>query len=331
MIEFRLSVAALGNTRFGYSPLAEVASSVRVLGLPGNGGVLEPWRREIAGSVQTVDLELLRAVVPRAPLAPDFMFAWSTDPATTIDEQVEELAAQPLDVLRSEIETVWPRGLPPTLVRLFADPGGARRLADVVWDYWQAAIAPYWSRMRAVIDDDVAYRASRVLRDGLFDLLTDLHPQVSLEGRRLLVDKPHLGDVSYGESDLTLIPSVFVWPHLLVGQNREGLFDLNYPARGIGRVWEGLAPAEPASDALATLVGRTRARILRELTVPATTTQLARRLGQSPGTVNTHLGVLRDAGLLTSRRSGRNVYYRGTNLAASILAAADPAGAEDVG
>jgi DNA-binding transcriptional ArsR family regulator len=96
------------------------------------------------------------------------------------------------------------------------------------------------------------------------------------------------------------------------------------PSRcGRHRVWEGLRSVAAQGDALSSLVGRTRAVILQRLCVPMSTTQLARDLQQSPSTVNQHLTVLRDGGLLTSWRSGRSVLYRKTTLAASIVAACD--------
>jgi hypothetical protein len=49
VIDFRLSVEALGNTRFGYSPLAEVAASLRLLATPSPGFVMQPWLSVIAG------------------------------------------------------------------------------------------------------------------------------------------------------------------------------------------------------------------------------------------------------------------------------------------
>ncbi len=54
---------------------------------------------------------------------------------------------------------------------------------------------------------------------------------------------------------------------------------------------------------------------------PMSTTQIARDLGQSPASVNEHLAVLRDAGLVTRRRSGRSVLYRQTPLAEYMLRA----------
>jgi len=55
--------------------------------------------------------------------------------------------------------------------------------------------------------------------------------------------------------------------------------------------------------------------------VPLSTTQIAHELGQSPGSVNQHLSVLRGSGLVVSRRSGRSVLYRQTPLAQSMIAA----------
>jgi DNA-binding transcriptional ArsR family regulator len=198
---------------------------------------------------------------------------------------------------------------------------GPARLAEAVWTYWQVAIHPYWSRICGVLEDDVSYRAARSLAGGLFALLADIHPEVTLEGDRLFVDKPHHADAAYDGAQLTVIPSVFAWPNLLLSHSRDASFELTYAARGVGRVWEGITAEEEQPDALAALVGRTRALILQRLAIPASTTQLARDLGQSPSAVSQHLSVLRSSGLLTNSRSGRSVLYRQTPLATSILAA----------
>jgi DNA-binding transcriptional ArsR family regulator len=59
--------------------------------------------------------------------------------------------------------------------------------------------------------------------------------------------------------------------------------------------------------------------VLTETLVPSTTTSLARRVGLASATVSQHLGVLRDAGLVTAERRGREVLYRQTVLAAALL------------
>ena len=56
------------------------------------------------------------------------------------------------------------------------------------------------------------------------------------------------------------------------------------------------------------LIGGTRADILRVLSVPMTTSELARRLHLTPAAVSQQLGVLRRAGVVDARRQGREVY-----------------------
>jgi hypothetical protein len=72
MIEFHLSVDALGKTRFAYSPLAEVASSLRLLGEGRHAYVMMPWLRDVRGPLQSLDCDLLRALAPPGRWAPEF-------------------------------------------------------------------------------------------------------------------------------------------------------------------------------------------------------------------------------------------------------------------
>jgi len=87
---------------------------------------------------------------------------------------------------------------------------------------------------------------------------------------------------------------------------------------GAARLWE----TSPRPAAVARLLGAGRALVLAEVLVPSTTSALSARLGLAPATVSQHLGVLRDAGLVAARRSGREVHYRQTELATSLLEAA---------
>lgn len=323
MLRFKLSVDVLGNTRFAYSPLAEVASSIRLLGSPRIGHIHQPWLREVRSELDDIDLAQLCGVAPPGRWAPGFLFTPSSSPQTTIEQQLQMLLELPPEVLGRDLEEVWSdRDIPrPVHALITAGAAGTRRLADLIWEYWQVAIEPYWPRMCAVLEDEVGYRASQTLAGGLFALLADLHPEVSLDGEQLNVDKPHHADAWYTGAELTLIPSVFAWPHLIVDHDDEGGFSLTYAARGVGRVWEGISCLERQEDGLGALLGRTRAAILSRLSVPMSTTQLARELRQSPGSVSQHLSILRDSGMAISWRSGRSVFYRQTPLAESLIAA----------
>jgi DNA-binding transcriptional ArsR family regulator len=66
----------------------------------------------------------------------------------------------------------------------------------------------------------------------------------------------------------------------------------------------------PVDEALRAVLGAGRASVLKNLVVPSTTTELARSLAGSPGTVSQHLARLRGAGLVEPHRRGRRDYYR---------------------
>ena len=61
---------------------------------------------------------------------------------------------------------------------------------------------------------------------------------------------------------------------------------------------------------LALLCGHTKAKVLVALATPATTTQLALRIHNSPSAVSQILHRLLQAGLVQQQRKGREVVYR---------------------
>lgn len=74
------------------------------------------------------------------------------------------------------------------------------------------------------------------------------------------------------------------------------------------------SPETSGPDDLDRLIGRARARLLRALATPASTSQLAAGQGHALGAVGDHRAVLRRTGLVTRARSGRSVLYRRTAL-----------------
>ena len=92
-----------------------------------------------------------------------------------------------------------------------------------------------------------------------------------------------------------------------------------YPSRGIGTLWQ----AEPAvgPEALAALIGRTRAGLLAMLDAPLSTSEVAQRSGLSIGGVSRHLAVLRESGVVASHRRGHAIVHHPTPLGLSLLEA----------
>lgn len=73
--------------------------------------------------------------------------------------------------------------------------------------------------------------------------------------------------------------------------------------------------------ALGALIGRTRAALLYAVAEGcATTSGLARRVGVSLASVSQHTAVLRNAGLISTRREGTAVHHALTPLGQHMLA-----------
>jgi DNA-binding transcriptional ArsR family regulator len=230
----------------------------------------------------------------------------------------------PAEAFGAELRSVWRGGPPPPRITSLIDAGagGPHILADVLGDYWSVAIEPHWPAMRAVLEEDVAYRAGELARNGVAAMLADMHPELSIHDDVLRIAKKRADlhqDEHLSGHGLLLVPSVFVWPNVVFAVDPARPPSLTYPARGVGNLWGRQDPCVSGADPLPALLGRSRAEILAALHLPCCTTDLAARLAQSPSSVSQHLSVLRRNGLVRSWRAGRRVLYLRTDLATSIV------------
>ncbi|GAA0540409.1 DUF5937 family protein [Paractinoplanes ferrugineus] len=312
MATIGLSAAAATEIRFALSSLWEVVAGVRIRRGPGVPAVHRAWSGRL--SEKTL---LWHLVAPAGGYTPDFLTPPPTSLSADLERELAELRATPAALVRAHLDLLPTRPAP--LRDLHADPeAGLTRLAGEIADFWQAAIAPDWPRMRALLDAEVQRRARHLAEHGSARILNDLHPAVSWHDGVLSIDQPHClaPDVARG-TGLVLIPSVFVWPSVLTVTAGD-VPQLAYPARGVATLWERSArPTEP----LAALLGRGRATVLREMTTALSTTELANRTGLTPGGVSQHLTTLRAAGLVVTHRQGRALLNTRTEVAEALLAA----------
>jgi DNA-binding transcriptional ArsR family regulator len=326
-MQVRLS-EGLSSVRFGYAPLSEVASSVRVLGDPKRSGWYRPWSDAVLRTVRPDDVELLQAVIPSPPRhwAPEFFFASVEKPDSGIARQLARLRKLSRDQLEDDITRAWARAgepLPARAAALVRHDDAASQLSDAISRYWNAALEPLWPRMRAVIARERMKRARTVAQEGLLSGLAGLHPEVAVCSDRISINKRYTEGV-YAPDVVRVVPSVFVWPRLAAvpdadGPDRMGLF---FAPQGTAQVWRPKPRPPIRQPALCKLLGQTRAEILESLDVPASTTDLARVLERSPGNVNEHLADLQSGGLVTSWRHGRTVWYQQTSLGTRLIAGA---------
>ncbi|MGC5022528.1 DUF5937 family protein [Micromonospora sp. DT47] len=323
MLHAALSVADLANTRFAVSPLWEAVASVRVVKEPGHFPVHLPWARRVGAELAALDWGLFADLVPVPTVViPSFVCPPPTTSQPTLDLELAALTATPPDVVRACLDRD-PVPRTPRLAALHADPeAGLVRLAGQIRAYAEVALAPYWPRMRTLLEREVLVGARRMADDGVHGLLNHLDRYVSWHDGTLRVDHVTTsGSVRLDGRGVLLVPSVFTWPrpfsNLIGGSGQP---TLRYPAAAVATLWE--RAATPPGQALSGVLGRTRATLLHELAVPTSTTELARRCELAPGTVSAHLTALRDAGLVSTHRVGRFLLYARTTSAEALIAGA---------
>ncbi|MFE0464160.1 DUF5937 family protein [Kitasatospora sp. NPDC058965] len=323
VLDLAFSVRDLARTRFALSPLWELVASVRVLKHPAEHPLHHPWsaqaRRRLAAS--GLDWHLLADLVPQPPHSiPVFIAPPPTTSVADLGLELTVLRATPPEQVRSGLGGARaPRS--ERIDRLRSDPRrGLAELVELMSAYWEITLAPYWPRMRSLLEGDVLHRARLFAEHGADQLLGDLGSAVTWDDDTLSVGHHYArGSRHLGGRGLLLVPSVFVWPRVFSVITPNWQPTLRYPPRGVATLWERQS-ALP--QALAAVIGRSRARLLAELDTPASTTELARRTGITAGGVSQHLTALRSAGLVDAHRSGRYVLYGRTEAAEVLLTAA---------
>ncbi|HJS27240.1 MAG TPA: DUF5937 family protein [Actinomycetota bacterium] len=324
MIRIHLTPEDLAETRFAFSPIWEAVQSVEALLHPDKYVSHLPWIGQAREAVRDFDLEPLRMLLsyPHGYRA-DFVTPPPDGPYPDFDEELARILSTPHDTVRHEIELTFPDGDVPDAIRGFVDDPRAalERLVVTLKAYWDATLAEHWPRLRALLEGDLLYRAKRLALEGAEGLFGDLHPSVSWKDGVLSVDKRWEVEVDPGGRGLLLIPVAFACPRCSVITDPPYQPTLTYTPRAIATLWD--ADRTPTDGALDELVGETRAAILRTLEIPMTTTEMAARLGVTPGAVSQQLAVLRRAGVIDAHRSGRGVYSELTPLGESLVSLLD--------
>ncbi|WP_371616518.1 DUF5937 family protein [Streptomyces sp. NBC_00454] len=329
-MEYGLSFSAtdLAQTRFAVSPMWEVVTSFRLL----REETDPPMHRHWAGQVRPrlvragLDRGWLAALIPGNGYLADFLNPTPAGPFPELPAELAAIRRSTPEQVRADLAVLAQKSARPAprLRLLHEEPEAVlEKVTAEIETYWELALAPYWPRIRQLLEADVFHRARQVAEHGSAHVLNELHESVSWDAGTLSMVRRHCmmrrADTGSG---LLLVPSAFAWPRVLTRSVAPEPPQLAYPARGIGTLWEPRT-TEP-SDAVAAVLGRSRALLLAELDVPASTTQLARHSGLSTAAVSQHLVALRNAGLVTGHRNGRSVLYARTAIADALLC---PAGA----
>jgi hypothetical protein len=317
-LEIAFSAEDVARTRFAVSPLWEAVAGVRVLKGADTLGTHRRWLERVRPRLAAAKLDLtpLSALIGAPPAGiPGFLVAPPTTPQPSLEVELAALRSMPHTLIRTTTPAAREG-----VAALRADPDrGLARLVDTIAAYWEVALAPYWPRILALVEGDILYRAKRLAEGGARRLFDDLDPRVTWDSGTLQVlHRCVRGARDLEGRGLLLVPSVFGGQRIFSDvDSPDWQPTLRYPPRGTGTLWE--TRSQPLSDALAGVLGRTRALLLAELSSPASTTELARRLGLSAGGVSQHLTALRAAGLVSAHRTGRVVLYARTHVGEALV------------
>ena len=285
---------------------------------------VDRWLREARAAFPATARPLLDLLRPCVAW-PDFLDSFAPD----LKEGLEEVRATPAAVLRSQLSDDWQHraGRPPTWVRNLAegDRESVELVVRAVHDLHRAVIEPRWEGALIAFHAEVARRMPDLAARGHEELLGSLHPLLRWH-RNGLERAGFDGDYDLHGLGLVLMPSPFWTGDPLFSISHDGLRPhiLIYAARPRG--FHGGPPghdgpaADPADgDGLAALVGPTRAAVLRALSAPLGTAELAGVVGISPASASEHAKVLRDGRLIETSRAGRSARHSLTPLGRTML------------
>jgi DNA-binding transcriptional ArsR family regulator len=150
---------------------------------------------------------------------------------------------------------------------------------------WQRAVAPLWAAVEPLLERELLRLGARLVTDGPAAV-----SPLPFDGRSVRIAPvlcaPDQQLVAESETEVVIAPALTDAAHL----------------------WADASPGP--GDALARLLGRTRARVLLATVAPGTTLDVAEQLGISPALASHHLVELRRQGLVDGARFGRRVFYR---------------------
>src|SRR5215469_1990204 len=309
--------------RFAWSPLWETMHAVRSFYDPRARPYHQGWHQLVADRAARLDLEPLAALMPLRGYIPDFLTPPPRTSAPRVRDQLADVRATPAVQVESELLQCSQNrndDRDSQIIESYLDDPAAARdfLAGRMHEVWRELVAPFWIRIRDLLDRDIQERTRQLAQHGLRRVLDELHPRIRWTSTGLSVRDGGRSVVSVGERGIVLMPSAYVWPAVAAVVDEPWQHTIAYPALGVAELWS--SPTVPP-EALGRLLGRTRALVLASLERPASTQVVAAQLGLSPAGASGHLIALRDAGLLTTTRHGHEVLYKRTALGTSLARA----------
>ncbi|MER6911064.1 DUF5937 family protein [Streptomyces sp. NPDC000594] len=265
------------------------------------------------GATLAEDLDLLDRLDDERFVSAALEFVCSSDyteggPSALLDPRRRDRALE-LATLRGPRQLDFTR-------RLLRDPTGVRAwLRRLFEDCDRAFFADTWARVLPTLAADARHKTELLRRKGLADALRAVSPALTVDEEHTRITADKLGEGRATAVDravgagLTLLPSSHGWPHLMVLHAPGWRPVIHYPVGSPSL--PGAAPVELLQRRMAALSHPLRMRLCRHLArAPYTTSELVESFGITAPEVSRHLGVLKRAQLVSTRRRGRYVLHQ---------------------
>ena len=320
MLHVPFTAEDVARTRFAPSPapLAELTAAVATL--QRREALFAPWRRRTVQALPRSATPLFE-LVPATLVSPLFL-----DPVIVdFDEGLDTGLSTPTSAVQAELRYIFagrPRVSPWLRALNDRDAEAWRVLRTALETGYEVLLAPHWPRIRACYQAELELKSRQWASAGVGGVLTSIHRGTSWDGSALHIPVESRLRLDLGGRGVTLTPSVFWRGRPLFTWHPDGSLVIVYPAATplpLAANGNGNGSGESSRSSVVALLGSNRAGVLAAAKSASTTTELARAAGVSLASASEHATILRNAGLLTSTREGRQVTHAVTWLGQQLL------------
>ena len=298
-------------------PLWEATLSVQALQAPAPSRTVKAWRRS-AGQRVTDEMRPVRQLVPPGGGFPDFLAPDYS--GAGVEERIDAVLDTSTARMRDEIGSAAarPSGWLTELCR--GSHRAKHQLGTALRSVHQNLLTPVRPGRERAFGSDRNGSMQDLADGGLARLMSGLTPFARWEPSVLTFDCSNGSDdvdVHLDGRGVTLYFSPFIRER--PGHDRVVYTDI--PGQRPVLVIPGAlrAPGTSGARGLDNLMGVTRARVLRALVQPSSTSTLAAQLTISKASASEHARVLREAGLVATRRDAHSVVHSLTPLGQQLL------------
>ncbi|WP_344239613.1 helix-turn-helix domain-containing protein [Kribbella hippodromi] len=282
------------------------------------------WRDETRRRMRQYAPGVLRAacaLVPPAGNFPDFITPTLDEPG--IEAHFESVLALPPATLRADLTRTYRRlEHPPRWVRGVYGHGRPTSIVNILQKSHPLVLdEQVWAEVQREVGLARSRLAEQLLAGGLDALFGSLHCSVRWRWPTLEVAYPYDLDLRLDGRGLLIVPAYFNYGHPITLIDADRTPTLVCPA--VSSDGGLLVESDRGRrESIGKLIGRTRAELLASIGCAASTSQLAQRLHVSPAAVSQHTRALREAGLISTVRTGQGVRHTITALGRALLLAA---------